>query len=190
MVTREECVQVHARGELELKQRGDRVGMRGLLYFLKSHPMKDGGPMVWQMMDLKIWMYTERYRRQGGREESQADDGNNAKGPRNFWVKVQVEQSQKLPWTGLRPNRVLWSILKVLQIIFKQETTELLECFTFSFFLTYNDDLSIFKSSLEKEMVPHSSILAWRIPWTEEPGGLQFMASHRVGHDWVNEHTF
>ena len=39
-----------------------------------------------------------------------------------------------------------------------------------------NDDLPIFKSSLEKEMVPHSSILAWRIPWTEEPGGLQFMA--------------
>ena len=36
---------------------------------------------------------------------------------------------------------------------------------------------------LEKEMVPHSSILAWRIPWTEEPGGLQFMGSQRVGHD-------
>ena len=30
----------------------------------------------------------------------------------------------------------------------------------------------------------HSSILAWRIPWTEEPGGLQSMGSHRVGHDW------
>ena len=37
--------------------------------------------------------------------------------------------------------------------------------------------------SLEKEMAAHSSILAWRIPWTEEPGGLQSMASHRVGHD-------
>ena len=36
---------------------------------------------------------------------------------------------------------------------------------------------------LEKEMVIHSSILAWRIPWTEEPGGLQSMGSHRVGHD-------
>ena len=31
----------------------------------------------------------------------------------------------------------------------------------------------------------HSSILAWRIPWTEEPGGLQFMGSQRVRHDWV-----
>ena len=37
---------------------------------------------------------------------------------------------------------------------------------------------------LEKEMAAHSSILAWRIPWTEEPGGLQSTGSHRVGHDW------
>ena len=36
---------------------------------------------------------------------------------------------------------------------------------------------------LEKEMVTHSSILAWRIPWTEEPGGLQSTGSQRVGHD-------
>ena len=36
---------------------------------------------------------------------------------------------------------------------------------------------------LEKEMATHSSVLAWRIPGTEEPGGLQSMGSHRVGHD-------
>ena len=36
---------------------------------------------------------------------------------------------------------------------------------------------------LEKEMVTHSSILAWRIPWTEKPGRLQSMGSQRVGHD-------
>ena len=36
---------------------------------------------------------------------------------------------------------------------------------------------------LEKEMAAHSSILAWRIPLTEEPGGLQSMGSQRVGHD-------
>ena len=36
---------------------------------------------------------------------------------------------------------------------------------------------------LEKEMVTHSSILAWEIPWTEEPGGLQSMGSQRVGHN-------
>ena len=36
---------------------------------------------------------------------------------------------------------------------------------------------------LEKEIATHSSILAWRIPWTEKPGGVQFMGSQRVGHD-------
>ena len=36
---------------------------------------------------------------------------------------------------------------------------------------------------LEKGTATHSSILAWRIPWTEEPGGLQSMGSHRVRHD-------
>ena len=39
----------------------------------------------------------------------------------------------------------------------------------------------------EKEMAPHSSILAWRIPWTEEPGGLQSTGSQRVGHDLVTK---
>ena len=37
---------------------------------------------------------------------------------------------------------------------------------------------------LEKEMATHSSVLAWRIPGTEEPGGLPSMGSHRLGHDW------
>ena len=37
--------------------------------------------------------------------------------------------------------------------------------------------------SLEEGMATHSYILAWRIPWTEEPGGLQSMGSQRVGHD-------
>ena len=36
---------------------------------------------------------------------------------------------------------------------------------------------------LEKEMATHSSVLAWEIPWTEEPGGLYSMGSQRVGHD-------
>ena len=36
---------------------------------------------------------------------------------------------------------------------------------------------------LEQEMATHSSILAWKIPWTEEPDRLQFMGSQRVGHD-------
>ena len=39
------------------------------------------------------------------------------------------------------------------------------------------------ENTLEKEMATHSSILAWRIPWTEEPGGLQSTGSQRVGHN-------
>ena len=40
---------------------------------------------------------------------------------------------------------------------------------------------------LEKEMAIYSSILAWKIPWTEEPGGLQSLGWQRVGHDWVTK---
>ena len=42
------------------------------------------------------------------------------------------------------------------------------------------------EDSLEKEIATHSSILAWRIPWTEEPGGLQSMESQRVGQTCDN----
>ena len=45
------------------------------------------------------------------------------------------------------------------------------------------------EDSLEEGMATHSSILAWRIPWTEEPGGLQSTGSQRVGHDWTTEHS-
>ena len=43
---------------------------------------------------------------------------------------------------------------------------------------------------LEKEMATHSSILAWRIPWTEEPGGLQTIELWRVEHDWATSLYF
>ena len=43
---------------------------------------------------------------------------------------------------------------------------------------------------LEKEMATHSSTLAWKIPWIEEPGRLQSMGSQRVGHDWVTSLTY
>ena len=44
----------------------------------------------------------------------------------------------------------------------------------------------IIKKILEKAMAPHSSTLAWKIPWMEEPGRLQSMGSLRVRHDWVS----
>ena len=46
------------------------------------------------------------------------------------------------------------------------------------------------KDPLEKAMATHSSTLAWKIPWTEESGGLQSMGSQRVGHDWVTSLSF
>ena len=42
---------------------------------------------------------------------------------------------------------------------------------------------------LEEGMATHSSILVWKIPWTEEPGGLQSTGLQRVGHDWVTQHS-
>ena len=44
------------------------------------------------------------------------------------------------------------------------------------------------KEQYEKEVVTHSSILAWKIPWTEEPGGLQSMRLHLVEHNWACVH--
>ena len=43
------------------------------------------------------------------------------------------------------------------------------------------------EDALEKEMAPHSNILAWKIPWTEEPGRLQSMGSQSVEHDWATK---
>ena len=47
-----------------------------------------------------------------------------------------------------------------------------------------NFTLTFHFHALEEEMVTHSSVLAWRISWTEEPGGLLSMGLHRVGYDW------
>ena len=48
-----------------------------------------------------------------------------------------------------------------------------------------NDKGVVYSQKSEKAMAPHSSTLAWKIPWTEEPGRLQSMGSLRVGQDWA-----
>ena len=48
------------------------------------------------------------------------------------------------------------------------------------------DSISGWEDSLEKEKATHSTILAWKILWTEELGGLQSIGSQRVGQDWSN----
>ena len=52
-------------------------------------------------------------------------------------------------------------------------------------FLTYVFKSISFSNDTEKAMAPHCSTLAWKIPWVEEPGGLQSMGLLRVGHDWA-----
>ena len=49
----------------------------------------------------------------------------------------------------------------------------------------HNKNLANLYNSMEKEMTTHSSVLAWRIPWTEEPARLQPMGSQRVRHNWA-----
>ena len=66
---------------------------------------------------------------------------------------------------------------------FSSKSNSLVLCFTGR--ETWESDLALshVKAALEKEMATHSSVLAWRIPGTREPGGLLSMGSHRVGHN-------
>ena len=59
-------------------------------------------------------------------------------------------------------------------------------CFPLTSFILLAKSLASSAASSEKDMATHSSILAWRIPGTGEPGGLPSMGSHRVGHDWCD----
>ena len=73
---------------------------------------------------------------------------------------------------------------KNIQLIKNKITSSLLNyCFVYAkIFLGYHK-IIFFSPSLEKAMATHSSTLAWKIPWMEEPGGLQSMGSLRVGYD-------
>ena len=73
-----------------------------------------------------------------------------------------------LSWIGISGIFVMLKLRMLLLLLL------LLSDFTFTFHF----------HALEKEMATHSSVLAWRIPGTEEPGGLPSVGSHRVRHDW------
>ena len=57
-------------------------------------------------------------------------------------------------------------------------------------FFTVSEALAFLECHMEKAMAPHSSTLTWKIPWMEEPGGLQSMGSLRVGRDWATSLSF
>ena len=79
------------------------------------------------------------------------------------------------------------AVILILFLIQQDKDTLLLNiCYkTLHFRWQSTPFLHIIYACLPYVMATHSSILAWRIPWTEEPGGLQSMGSQRVGHDWM-----
>ena len=91
---------------------------------------------------------------------------------KSFSMKV-IEESEK---AGLKFNIPKTKIVASSPITSWQRDGERMDTMTDFIFLGS-------KITAEKAMAPHSSTLAWRIPWTEEPGGLLSMGSHRVGHD-------
>ena len=97
--------------------------------------------------------------------------------------------SRYIPRKGLVDHMVSFSVLRNLQLLFvislvAQPVKSLPVMWeTWVWSLGWED-------ALEKEMATHFSILAWRIPWTEEPHGLQSMGSQRVRHDWVTHFHF
>ena len=76
----------------------------------------------------------------------------------------------------LRKELFAWSSRSLIRSLLPMQETRI-------WFLGWEDPL-------EKEMSTHSSILAWRIPWTEKPGGLLSMESQRVGQDWTTNTFF
>ena len=92
-----------------------------------------------------------------------------------------------------RQHRFTQSIIKILSMPLTRADNPLLCCYWVSLLAQQVKSLpAVWESRvrslawedvLEKERATHSGILAWRIPWTEEPGGLQSMGSHRVRHD-------
>ena len=85
----------------------------------------------------------------------------------NFTHNAYFQNLDDIP----HPDALL-QIIRNMATVGKREKKE--ECLLF-----YSDIIV----SLEKEMATHSSVLAWRIPWTEQPGGLQSMGSQSVGHN-------
>ena len=86
-----------------------------------------------------------------------------------------VQLSHLYMTTGKTIALTRWTfVVKVMSLLFNMLFG--LSDFTFTFHF----------HALEKEMATHSSVLAWRIQVTGEPGGLPSMGSHRVGHDWLD----
>ena len=104
------------------------------------------------------------------------------------WIIPGTEEPSGLLFMGLHRVRHDWSDLAavaaawVISLFF----TWIINWYSIMFSkVAYFENFWHLYSKAEKAMAPHSSTLAWKIPWMEEPGGLQSTGSLRVGHDWV-----
>ena len=101
--------------------------------------------------------------------------------------KRYLERSDSLFWRNRIVEEAGWQC-KWLHIATFSSKVFYLKCWFGSNIFIGNISLYLSVSGLlytEKAMAPHSSTLAWKIPWMEEPGGLQSMRSRRVGHSWA-----
>ena len=93
-----------------------------------------------------------------------------------YWSELPLPTPGDLPNPGIKPRSPALQADSLL--------SEPQHVFILLFPNCLGESIIYWHSLLEKEMATHSSVLAWRIPETGEPGGLPFMGSHRVGHDW------
>ena len=85
-----------------------------------------------------------------------------------------------------RENREIWKYVAKADNAMRNNQSNLTH-FLISWKKYPNLIIRPLRQETEKAMAPHSSTLAWKIPWAEEPGRLQSMGSWRVGHDWATE---
>ena len=99
--------------------------------------------------------------------------------------KPQVTKSVSLPVNLWLEQFTQLSLLSLRNRKLVRKKDDKAHRVTFNHFFEKAHDSVLLAHASEKAMAPHSSTLAWKIPWTEEPGGLQSMGSLRVGQDWA-----
>ena len=93
----------------------------------------------------------------------------------NSWIYLSILLPSIHPSTNPSTSRVIYHLFILLSFVYLSVFLSILPS------IHPPTQLSIYL--LEKEMATHSSTLAWKIPWTEEPGRLQPVGSQRIGHD-------
>ena len=102
-----------------------------------------------------------------------------------MYIKAKVSQSMKIfLWKGIYNDKILALILEFTQQIFMDSSLVAQTVKRLPAMRETRVPSLGWENPLEKEIATHSSTLAWKIPWTEEPGRLRSMGC-RVGHDWA-----